>query len=55
MAEAAECLISFYRRIAPELAERHGVHYPLALEAVVLRELSRALAHAGAVGHERPG
>jgi hypothetical protein len=43
MAEAADCLISFYRQMAPELTEGHGVDYPLALEEVVLRELGRAL------------
>jgi hypothetical protein len=43
MAEAADCLISFYRQMAPELARRHGVDYPLALEEVVLRELARVL------------
>lgn len=55
MANAADWLISFYRRLAPELAGRHGVEYPLALERVVLRELSRALAHAGVAGDGRPG
>jgi hypothetical protein len=43
MAEAADCLIAFYRRVAPELARRHSIEYPLGLEQVVLQELSRAL------------
>jgi hypothetical protein len=45
IAESAAILISFYRRIAPNLAERNGVDYPIALEKVVVRELSRALTH----------
>lgn len=55
MADAGHILISFYRQMAPELARRHGVAYPLSLEEVVLRELSRALAHAGGIGDKRPG
>lgn len=43
MAEAADSLIAFYRRVAPELAGRHGLEYPLVLERVVLRGLDRAL------------
>lgn len=54
LAGAANCLISFYRHLAPGLARRHGIEYPLGLERVVLRELSRALAHAGVAGDDRP-
>ena len=52
IAEAAEGLIAFYRQIVPGLVRRMGIEYPLALERVVLRELSRALAHAGIVEDE---
>ena len=45
MAEAVDCLIAFYRRVAPELARKHGVDYPLSLEEAVLRALSKQLAH----------
>jgi hypothetical protein len=55
MADAGHTLVSFYRRNAPELARRHGVAYPRSLEEVVLRELSRALAHAGGGDNEYSG
>jgi hypothetical protein len=55
LAKAADCLIAFYRQIAPELARTHGIEYPRSLEAVVLRELSRALRHTGVVDDEQPG
>jgi hypothetical protein len=45
MAGAVDCLIAFYRRVAPELARKHGVDYPLSLEEAVLRALSKQLAH----------
>jgi hypothetical protein len=43
IADSAAILISFYRRIASRLSDRYGIDYPLSLERVVLRELSRAL------------
>ena len=55
MVDAAHGLIAFYREVAPELAARHSVKYPVGLERVVLRELSRALAHAGVAGGDSPG
>jgi hypothetical protein len=37
----ADNLVSFYCRIAPRLAEEHGVDYPHSAQQVVIRELAR--------------
>jgi hypothetical protein len=49
LVDSARSLISWYRRVGPELARGHGLAYPCDLEEAVLRELSAALAHARGV------
>lgn len=42
VASAVDRLVACYRRVAPVPADRHGVRYPVALEAAVLRSRPRA-------------
>jgi predicted nucleotidyltransferase len=39
MVEAARALVAYYRQVAPQLGEEHGIGYPAGLERVVLRRL----------------
>ena len=39
MIEAVRVIVGLYRRIAPQLAKAHEIHYPLELEQVMLSRL----------------
>ena len=41
MIKAAHNLAAAYRRITPEVAEKHGIEYPAGLERVLLERLDR--------------
>jgi hypothetical protein len=36
---AVQSVVSFYREVAPPIAESYGIPYPLDLEGVAVREL----------------